>query len=56
MIDAKLEEERLKLEKLEIGIDAKKAGVKMQADKRAISDKTELEILKLATTNKKEPS
>ena len=56
MADAQLDEQRLKLEKLEVGIDAKKAGVKMQADKRATSDKTEFEILKLATANKKEPS
>jgi len=50
--DAKLEEQRLELETLEVGIDAKKAGVKMRADKQASRTKTELEIAKLATTKK----
>ena len=54
MADAKLEEERIKLEKLEIGIDAKKAGVQLQANKKAAEDKTELEVLKLATGRGKE--
>ena len=56
MADVKLEEERLQLEKIEVGIDAKKAGEKMKADKKATNEKTELEILRLATANKKEPS
>tara|TARA_R100001440_G_scaffold6453_1_gene13344 strand:+ start:2176 stop:4632 length:2457 start_codon:yes stop_codon:yes gene_type:complete len=50
--DAKLEEQRLELETLEVGIDAKKAGVKMRADKQASRTKTELEIAKIATTKK----
>jgi len=56
MADVKLEEARIELEKLEVGIDAKKAGVKMRADKQANRTKTELEIARLAATNKKEPS
>ena len=56
MADVKLEEQRIELEKLEVGIDAKKAGVKMRADKQANRTKTELEIARLAATSKKEPS
>jgi len=56
MADVKLEEQRLELEMLEVGIDAKKAGVKLRADKQTSRTKTELEIARLAATTKKEPS
>ena len=52
--DITLEEQRLELEKLEVGIDAKKAGVKVRADGRSEANKTNLELAKLAANTKKE--
>ena len=52
--DVTLEEQRLELEKLEVGIDAKKAGVKMRADRQSEANKTDLELTKLAASTKKE--
>ena len=52
MVDAKLEEDRLQLEKIEVGIDAKKSGVKMRADKRSEQNKMDLEVIKLADNKK----
>ena len=52
--DAKIEEERLNLEKMELGIDAQKAGVKMRADRRAARNKTDMEVAKLVSDIAKE--
>ena len=54
MADAQLKERELELEKLEIGIDAKKAGVKMQAEKQKNRDKAKLEASKVLTQIKKD--
>ena len=54
MADAQLKERELELDKLEIGIDAKKAGVKMQAEKRRDKDKTNLEASKIITQLKRD--
>jgi len=52
--DVTFEEQRLELEKLEVGIDAKKAGVKMRADRESEANKTDLELTKLLNSVKKE--
>ena len=52
--DVTFEEQRLELEKLEVGIDAKKAGVKMRADRESEANKTDLELTKLMAVTKKE--
>jgi hypothetical protein len=52
--DVTFEEQRLELEKLEVGIDAKKAGVKMRADMRTEDSKTSLEVVKLLSDAKKD--
>jgi hypothetical protein len=52
--DVTLEEQRLELEKLEVGIDAKKAGVKLRADRESEANKTDLEMTKLMAVTKKE--
>ena len=52
--DATLEEQRLDLEKIEVGIDAQKAGVKMRTDNRAEANKTDLEVAKLMADLEKE--
>ena len=52
--DVTFEEERLALEKIEVGIDAQKAGVKMRADNRVDANKTALEVAKLLNAAKKE--
>ena len=52
--DVTLEEQRLDLEKIEVGIDAQKAGVKMRADNRAEANKTDLEVAKLMADLEKE--
>ena len=54
MADVKLEEERIQLEKLEVGIDAKKAGVKLRADTRKEKEKNIIEASKVITELKKD--
>ena len=52
--DVMLEEQRLELERLEVGIDAKKAGVKLRADRKSETDKTDLEIARLVASTKED--
>ena len=53
MLDAEIEQERLELEKLEVVIDAKKAGVKLRAETRAAQNKTDLDVLNILERNRK---
>ena len=53
-VDVTFEEQRLELEKLEVGIDAKKAGVKIRADRQSEANKTDLELTKLSASTKKD--
>ena len=54
VVDAKLEKDRIDLEKLELGMDAQKAGVKLRADRQAEKNKTDLEVAKLMSNRSKE--
>ena len=54
VVDAKLEKDRIDLDKLELGMDAQKAGVKLRADRQAEKNKTDLEVAKLMSNRSKE--